>query len=251
MSNAVSICSTADAYHPFLDMWLNDKIDNYDKFVIIDITKNKSFDKGFVFTENDLRKSLKFNHDVSKKHYWNSYGNRNITWFFAHLRMLNLYLDYPDYDYYWLFDDDVKIDDWSDFLNNVDKDTSDFISYFVFKDKGVISQPNIPEIDNRTTSQHMWFERFPGDGDTLPKDIIEYFGSFFPTTRYSNKAMSKLLELNNDNYFGYSEGFVPTMLNKLGMSLNTLIKSDNTSDLFDNKSNKVYHKNSIIDWEWV
>ena len=97
----------------------------------------------------------------------------------------------------------------------------------------------------------MWFERFPGDTDTLPQGINEDYGSFFPTTRYSNSAMKKLLEMNDNGYFGYGEGFVPTILNYFGMSLNTLIKSDNTSNLFDNSSNKVYHKNTIIDWEWI
>ena len=165
--------------------------------------------------------------------------------------MLNFYKQNPNYEYYWFFDDDVRIDNWDNFLNDVDRDKSDFISYFIFKKDGVMSQPNIPIIDNRTTSQHMWFERFPGDTDTLPQGINEYFGSFFPTTRYSNNAMKKLLEMNDNGYFGYGEGFVPTILNYFGMSLNTLIKSDNTSNLFDNSSNKVYHKNIIIDWEWI
>ena len=68
----------------------------------------------------------------------------------------------------------------------------------MFKKDGVNSQPNVPVIDNRTTSSHMWLERFPGDGDTLPDGITEWFGSFFPTVRYSNRAMKKLLELDAD-----------------------------------------------------
>lgn len=225
--------------------------ENYDKFVLVDITNNQSITQGVLYTENDIRNNLNFTHGVSKRHYWNSSGNRNMIWFFAHLRMLNFYKKNPNYDYYWFFDDDIKIDDWDTFLTDTDKDDSDFISYFIFKKDGVNSQTKIPIIDNRTTSQHMWFERFPGDTDTLPPQINEYFGSFFPTTRYSNKAMEKLLELNEQGYFGYSEGFVPTVLNYFGMSLNTLIKSDNTSDLFDNQINKVLHKNIIINWEWI
>lgn len=225
--------------------------ENYDKFVLVDVTNNQSTTEGILYNENNIRLNLNFPHEVSKRHYWNSYGNRNVIWFYAHLRMLNFYIQNPNYEYYWFFDDDVRIDNWSDFLKSVDDDKSDFISYFIFKKHNVESQPNIPIIDERTTSKHMWFERFPGDTDTLPQDITEYFGSFFPTTRYSNSAMKKLLEINNSGYFGYGEGFVPTILNYFGMSLNTLIKSDNTSDLFDNNNNKVYHKNIIIDWEWI
>ncbi len=65
----------------------------------------------------------------------------------------------------------------------------------------------------------MWLERFPGDGDTLPDGITEWFGSFFPTVRYSNRSMKKLLELNNQGYHGYGEGFVPTVLNQCGMKI--------------------------------
>lgn len=250
--NAACVCTVSHEHNRLPIEWpeLITK-ENYDKFVLVDITNNQSTTNGVLYTENDIRNNLNFLHGVSKRHYWNSYGNRNIIWFFAHLRMLNFYKQNPNYEYYWFFDDDLKIDNWDVFLTSVDKDTSDFISYFIFKNNGVESQPNIPVIDNRTVSQHMWFERFPGDTDTLPTGITEYFGSFFPTTRYSNRAMKKLLELNNQGYFGYGEGFVPTVLNHFGFSLNTLIKSDNTSDLFDNHNNRVLHKNIIIDWEWI
>jgi hypothetical protein len=250
--NAACICTVSYENNNLFDRW-NGYIskENYDKYVLTDITKNSFVKDGFLYTENDIRTNLNFSHEVSKKHYWNSHGNRNIIWFYAHLRMLNFFLSYPNYQYYWFFDDDVRIDDWNHFLTDTDKDTSDFISYFIFKKKGVKSQTNIPFIDDRTVSKHMWFERFPGHSDTLPEGIEEYFGSFFPTTRFSNRAMKKLIECNNQGYFGYGEGYVPTVLNYYGMTLNTLIKTDNTSDLFDNNQNKVYHKNTIINWEWI
>lgn len=250
--NVACICTVSHEHNNLFTEW-NKMItkEGYDKFVLTDITNNDHVKDGFIYSESDVRRNLNFPHEVSKRHYWNSYGNRNIIWFYAHLRMLNFYVANPNYEYYWFFDDDVKMDNWNDFLTETDKDDSDFISYFIFKKPGVVSQPKIPVIDNRTVSQHMWFERFPGDKDTLPSDVTEYFGSFFPTTRYSNRAMKKLLEVNNEGYFGYGEGFVPTVLNHYGMTLNTLIKSDNTSDLFNNVENKVLHKNIIINWEWI
>ena len=63
--------------------------------------------------------------------------------------------------------------------------------------------------------------------------------------------MKKLLELNNEGLSGYSEGFVPTMLNKHGMKLNTLIKSDDTSNLFDVDQVGIKHKNIKIEWSWI
>jgi hypothetical protein len=165
--------------------------------------------------------------------------------------MLNYYIQNPNYDYYWFFDDDVKVGNWDLFFEGTDKDDSDFLGYIVFKDSNVITQEKIPVIDNRTTSQHMWFERFPGDGDILPDDINEKFGSFFPTNRFSNRAMKKLLEIHEEGLHGYSEGFVPTMLNKYGYTLNTIIKSDNTSDFFDVDQVNIQHKNIKINWEWI
>ena len=162
---------------------------------------------------------------------------------------MNFYLSHPNYDYYWFFDDDVKCDNWDGFFSAIKYD-SDFLSYFVFKNAGVESQSDIPMIDNKTHSGESWFNRFPGDKDTLPP-TKEYFGSFFPITRFTNDAMKSLLQLNVDGYYGYSEGFVPTSLNHLNYKLDTLFLPDNTSHHFDTTNLKVMHKNQIVNWEWI
>jgi hypothetical protein len=143
------------------------------------------------------------------------------------------------------------MDDWNVFFNGVDNDDSDFMSYFCFKNKNVESQQSIPKIDSNTHSCDAWFLRFPGPGDAVPEDVKEVFGSFFPVVKFSNRAMKKLLDLNNEGLSGYSEGFVPTMLNKHGMKLNTLIKSDDTSDFFDVNEVNIKHKNIKIEWSWI
>jgi hypothetical protein len=248
MNSVYCVCTIPETYPAYENNWKN-----FPKNIVwvTDNTKNENFNLGFTYTEKKLRDQLTFTGDVSKRHYWNSYGNRNIIWFFAHFRMLNYYIQNPDYEYYWFFDDDVKVENWDLFFEGTDKDDSDFLAYIVFKDSNVNSQESIPVIDNRTTSQHMWFERFPGDGDILPDDINEKFGSFFPTNRFSNRAMKKLLEIHEEGLHGYSEGFVPTMLNKYGYTLNTIIKSDNTSDFFDVDQVNIQHKNMKINWEWI
>jgi hypothetical protein len=250
MNNAVCMCSTSESYSNYIIDWKN-KLSNYNSFLIIDKSKNNNFNSNdFLYTESDIRKNLNFHYDVSKKHYWNSYGNRNIIWFYAHFRMINFYLTHNNFDYYWFFDDDVHMDNWQKFIDSTNNYDYDFMSYFCFKKHNVESMTNIPCIDSRTTSGHMWFERFPGYNDTLPK-TNEYFGSFFPTVRYSNKAMRKLIEIHNSGYFGYSEGFVPTVLNLHNFSLKSIINPDNSSDMFDINDINILHKNIRITWQWI
>lgn len=252
MSNAVCVCTMGSSNDEFRKKWhTNFNLPNYESFVLIDTTHYQLITEDFTYNELDIRNNLNFQLDVSKYHYWNSYGNRNLIWFYPQFRMLNFYLSYPNYDYYWFFDDDLDINDWSLFLEQTDIDKSDFISYFIFKNIGIVSQPQIPFIDDKTSSGELWFNRYPGPQDTMPDNINEIFGSFFPTTRFSNQAMKKLLEINQQGYHGYGEGFVPTMLNYHGLKLKSLYNPDNTSDIFDYEVITILHKNIKINWEWI
>ena len=134
MNSVYCVCTTPDVYPAYANHWRN-----FPKEItwVSDISKDSTFNLGFTYAEKELRDRLKFYGDVSKKHYWNSYGNRNIIWFYAHLRMLNFYIDHPNYDYYWFFDDDVKMKDWDMFFEGTDKDDSDFLGYFIFKNTKV------------------------------------------------------------------------------------------------------------------
>ena len=64
MSNAICMCSTTDLYGPFIEEWLNEPVVNSDKFVIVDVTKDHTFNKGFTFTEQQLKE--KFSSKVSQ-----------------------------------------------------------------------------------------------------------------------------------------------------------------------------------------
>ena len=97
----------------------------------------------------------------------------------------------------------------------------------------------------------MWFERFPGDGDILPKGINQWYGSFFPAVRYSNSSMNTLLKQFKDGLWGYSEGFVPTILNKHNHSLGSIFNKDGTSDYYDVNKIKLKHKHQDIGWNWI
>lgn len=251
MNNAYTVCTMVQTYGPHIEEWMNTKRDDGDQFFIIDKTNQPDFTGGFGFTENEIREKFNFHEEVSKKNFWNCVGNKTVVWFYAHFRMLNFYLEYPNYDYYWFFDDDIKMDDWNLFFDSINKDNSDFIAYFCFKNKGVTSQIHVPEINMKSFSNYEWFKRFPGHGAKMPKDIPELFGSFFPTVRFSNLAMSKLLETTREGYSAYHEGFVPTILNKMGLKLRTIINPDNTSDFFDVDKVNILHKNIRVTWEWI
>jgi hypothetical protein len=247
IDNEIYIVSTCDATH---NGWKH----HWDKFPynfkwLYHNEEGKG--KDFVYTEQEMCDNLGFKGEVSKKHYWNSFGNRNIVWFYAHFRMLNFYKQNPQWDYYWFFDDDVTCDNWVDLLDNFKKPehNEDFLAWFVFskEDYG----DNIRPLDKDTTSQHMWFERFPGDGDKLPWYIEQWYGSFFPVVRYSWTALNTLNNQFKWDWSGYSEGFVPTILNYYKHSLGSLFQSDGTSQYYDVTKIDLKHKHQKIGWEWI
>jgi hypothetical protein len=251
MNNAICVCTTVDNYGQYIDTWLENKIEGDDKHVIVDVTKKPDFNRGFTFTENQLREKLNFHTEVSKLNWWNSYGNRNIAWFYAHLRMINFYMEHPNYDYYWFFDDDVKMSDWNLFFESFRNEDADFLTYFLFKNVDVDTQPDVPVIDDRTYSRTEWFKRFPGVDANLPTDMTKLFGSFFPTTRFSNRALKTIMDYNAKGFHAYHEGMVPTILNYEGQKMKTIIRPENNSHFFDVNKVNIRHKDQNINWEWI
>lgn len=241
------VCTYKPTYDSYNNYWKNTQI----SFDYLNDVTNHELNIGLQYTEQNIRDKYKFTEEVSKKHYWNSYGNRNVIWFYAHFRMVYYYELNPNYNFYWFFDDDVTINDFDTFFKSFSTNRSDFISYYCFKEPSVKSQSNIPVIDYKTTSGPTWFERFPGHGDILFPDTTEYFGSFFPIVRLSNNALSKLTQLLKEGIYGYSEGFVPTVLNYYGLTLDTIFNSDSQANYFNNDIVQVKHKNIKIDWGWI
>ena len=205
---------------------------------------------GIEYDEQKVRELFNFKGDVSKSHWWNQQGNRNIIWFYAHLRMAYYYMLNPNEDWYWFMDDDLVCDNWSEFFKAFETNNADFISYYIFKNKGVTSQPNIPEIDANTYSNTLWFDRFPGDGDQINKNG-ELFGSFFPIVRFSNKSLRHITDLLLNGIHGYSEGFVPTVLNKEGFTLDTIFNNQSRSNHFDVDKIHIKHKGIRVEWSWI
>ena len=242
------VCTCTDTYGAYNRYW--DYV-NFDFTYLADNTKQDFDVKGLKYNKQLVRDTFNFQGEVSKKHYWNSFGNRDIIWFYAHLRMLYFYHHNRNYDYYWFFDDDVTIGNWDLFFDSFKDNTSDFFSYYVFKNTDVGTQHKIPYLDKNTTSQHMWFERFPGDGDKLPEDVKLKFGSFFPIVRLSNPALAVLHKYLMEGVYGYSEGFVPSILNHHGFTLDTIFDNTSKSKHFDDSIVDVKHKHTKINWSWI
>lgn len=241
------VCTHAGSFGGWDHHW---QMSGIDFEYLTDVT-NGELKYGTQYNEQDIRKTLNFTDDVSKNHFWNPIGNRNIIWFYAHFRMLYYYVYNNSYDYYWFFDDDVTVADWGLFLNSFDKNTSDFISYYCFKEQSVDSQINIPKIDDNSNSGNLWFMRFPGDKDKLPEGTKDIFGSFFPIVRLSNKALAKLWDLHSKGLYGYSEGWVPTILNYYGFTLDTFFNNESQGNGFDDTIAQVKHKHIKVNWSWI
>jgi hypothetical protein len=236
------VCTCANTFKSYDSYW---KTVDFDFEFLSD-----RYPVGIEYDEQKVRDVFNFKGDVSKKHFWNSQGNRNIIWFYAHLRMAYYFILNPNEEWYWFMDDDVICDNWSEFFKAFENNDADFISYYLFKNKDVKNQPNIPEIDKNTHSSTAWFSRFPGDGDNIDKSD-ELFGSFFPIVRFSNKSLKHLSNLLINKQHGYSEGFVPTQLNKDGFTLDTIFNNQSESDHFDVNKIHILHKNIRVDWSWI
>jgi len=238
----VIVCTCDNTYKSYESYW--NSVDFEFEFL------SDRYPTGIEYDEQKVRDIFNFKGDVSKKHFWNSQGNRNIIWFYEHLRMAYYYMLNPNEDWYWFMDDDVICDNWSEFFKSFENNTSDFISYYLFKNTNIDSQGNIPTIDSNTHSGTAWFDRFPGDGDFINR-TDELFGSFFPIVRFSNKSLKHLTDLLINNIHGYSEGFVPTQLNKDGFTLDTIFNNQSKSNHFDVNKIHILHKNIRVDWSWI
>lgn len=201
---------------------------------------------------DNLKKTFNRYDPPCLEHRWADGGTRNINWFFPHLRMLYFYLANPNYDYYWYFDDDSSFKDGTinDFLNATSYLDADCVITYIFtepKDK----QDGVLAVNNGMGSYHgdhsAWFQWFPGKGDRVIPGSKKH-GSYFPFVRFSKAAMMKLWDLHQDGYIGYSEGYVPTMLNHFGYKLHSLSKEDATLNVPCETGVKIQHKHGDILW---
>ena len=114
-----------------------------------------------------------------------------------HFPLLKFYLEYPDFDYYWCIEDDVRFSgDWRSLFSCFSEVSADFISSHIQRASLV---PNWP----------MW--------DTLanPYKIIPFedrIRSFNPIYRISNEALEFVINALQSKWCGHHEVLLPTLI---------------------------------------
>jgi hypothetical protein len=152
----------------------------------------------------------------------------------------------PDYDYYWFFDDDVTFpnNQLYDFVNAHKHLDHDCMISYIFGDLTQNLQLETWDMDENMivyhSTEHNWLTHYPGHGDIQPLDVNKTYGSYFPLVRLSNRALNTLLEEHKKGYYGYSEGFVPTILNYKNLSLYSIYNKQ--SEIKVNKDLTVFHR---------
>jgi hypothetical protein len=202
------------------------------------------------YNEEDF-KTHKFDRPISRFHRWGSHQNPN--YFYAHFRMLLFWLKNPNFEYYWFFDDDVIFEgDLKGLLSNYDSHSFDFVAIQAFKKEDYGNElPYVPKINQKMGSNGHWLSFAPGPGDEY-QTCERHLGSFFPIVRFSNKAMKYLYDLNQQDFFGYSEGFVPTTLASVeNFSVASMLDEEDRYYIPNNVECDLKHKGSNFTWTWI
>jgi hypothetical protein len=204
----------------------------------------------FTYTSVDFL-SNNFNRPIHTSHSWG--GHQNPNYFFAHFRMLLFFLKNPAFDYYWFMDDDIVIEgDLKGFFKDYEVVDDDFIAIQVFKKENYSEFPRVSKQSNKMLgSRGSWLDRIPGHGDVYKQPLKYYLGSFYPIVRYSNKAMRYLIEVNKQGYYGYSEGFVPTMLANAGYKVASMLDEDDNYFIRPSTQCRITHKGMDFTWAWL
>jgi hypothetical protein len=236
--------------------FVNQNFDNF--YVLFDNSTNKNVEEleniyrtsVVTYNKNDFEKE-QFNRPINPRHRWGNHQNPN--YFYAHFRMLLFYLNKPEFDYYWFFDDDVTFEgNLKQLLNNYNSIDDDFIAIQAFKKNNYPEFPNISVINNRMLGSHgHWLEKAPGPGDNF-LSTEKHIGSFFPIVRLSNRSMRYLYDLNKLGFYGYSECFVPTSLASKGYKVSSMLNEHNNFFIENQSAEcKMYHKGIDFTWEWL
>lgn len=126
----------------------------------------------------------------------------------CHYPVLTFHKEYPEYDYFWIVEDDVLFSgDWSELFDTFIDDTADLVA------------TKIRRYEEEPT--WCWWKSIrAGVDETISKNIM--YACFIPIYRLSAKAIECLdIEMRN-GWRGHFEGVVPTVLIKNGLTLRDL-----------------------------
>lgn len=160
----------------------------------------------------------------------------------TYISILKLYEAYPEYDYYWMLEDDVLFNgDMSLFFKDSFSLDHDLLYCTGIYRKNVTDISKIPRPQRIPGDQEMWYE-------IIENKIFNYrissavAGGFTGIMRFSKKLISLMLELHNKKVFGHSECYPITIASihdlKIGF-LEEIFKEKNyLSRLFCNFENR-------------
>lgn len=162
-----------------------------------------------------------------------------------HFPLLKFYREHPDYDYYWMVEDDVRFSgDWNDFFGKFSENHSDFLS------ANIMYYAEEPD--------WYWWYTLKTGGEDIPKDL--WVKSFNPIYRLSHQALKCIDEHLLKGWKGHHECFIPTLLHSKDFLLEdfggkgSFVKEGNENLYYDDecyglrpiqpdgkKINKLYH----------
>jgi len=122
-----------------------------------------------------------------------------------HFPYLKFYLDFPDCDFYWNIEDDVRFrGDWGVFFDTFRDNHSDFLSTYI---NTYYEEPDWP-----------WWNAFGHTGNEYI-ELQDRMKSFNPIRRLSNRAMATLHKYMSNGWYGHQEVLMPTLFKKEGYTL--------------------------------
>lgn len=123
----------------------------------------------------------------------------------CHFPILKFYIEHPNYDYYWIIEDDVRFNgDWCLLFDNFRNISSDFISSSLF--------------DLHDKEEWVWTDSLYNPNVYIP--IEKRIRSFNPIYRISNKAIKYIYESILNGWSGHHEVLIPTLLHNNNFTIN-------------------------------
>ena len=130
----------------------------------------------------------------------------NLLWYNGEYPVLDFYIRGDSaYAQYWMFEYDVvPHTNFDEYLAAFDDVDADFLAYCIkYKSK---------------TPRWMWWNKLDGF------DFDEQVGSFFPVTRFSNKAVATLVDYYRKGAHGFCEVLAPTVIYNAGLTVDSCLK---------------------------
>lgn len=213
-----NVCVTLGAHYlndkvlELLGEWQNDCVGKYDVWLVYD---NSRQDYQSSLVHEDTRTFLFDHQNLSDKYFMKSCSRHGkINPGNASFPIMEFYQHYPNYDYYWGIEYDVRFHgNWSDFFNYFSTNNSDLLTTTLFR------YAFRPDWVWWKTVKTPWYVR-----------NVDLIRGFLPVVRLSARALGLLSRKYSQNqsfmgrkfmkqWQGHDEVILPTMLHHYGMRI--------------------------------